>query len=228
MEISFRKPNLKPELLQELRLYPELGLGIVSNTFFFNSCNIWNNLFSLDTKTILLSIGFYSIYVHTKHTNPTTGVPILLSCTFFKKNLTFLIQHVATRPVLISFPLVLKISAVVRLLLVVFVMAKLLNVLNPAVCCFLWCFVRRSVYFPWLKSSNFNTPTPKQMFDYFYFLNLDHLSLKFSERIRITTCMWLVVWRLKSNLPRRHFKYSGEVCCCKIDISKTKESHFKQ
>lgn len=50
----------------------------------------------------------------------------------------------------------------------------------------------------------------------FFFLNVDHLSLKSSERIRITTCMWLVVWKSKSSLLRRHFRYSGEVSCCKI------------
>lgn len=42
-------------------------------------------------------------------------------------------------------------------------------------------------------------------------LNVDHLSLKSSERIRITTCTCPAVWRLKWNLPRRRFKYSGEV-----------------
>lgn len=51
-----------------------------------------------------------------------------------------------------------------------------------------------------------------------YFLLPDPHSLNFSERIRITTCMWLAVWRWRSNLQRRHSKCSGKVTGCLTEI----------
>lgn len=41
--------------------------------------------------------------------------------------------------------------------------------------------------------------------------HIGRLSLKFSERTRTTTCMLPVVWRLKSNLPRKRFRCFGKV-----------------
>lgn len=115
------------------------------------------------------------------------------------------------------------------------VMAKLLNVFKPAVCCFKWRFLVLScslitfygcnqamfplfIYTPHLLHENHIV-----MFQLtkVHFLNVDRLSLKSWEKIRITTCTWLVVWRSKSSLLRRHFKYFGEVrsASIKSDLS---------
>lgn len=51
-----------------------------------------------------------------------------------------------------------------------------------------------------------------------YSLNVEHLNPKFSERIKITPCMWPVVWKLKSSLPRRPFEFSGGVSSTELHM----------